>query len=158
MLSADPSVWGCPQTGVHLSQDLHLQGEAFAKAYGNLFQELFFLRPDTFPVASCSSPTRSLMAGPTCAPLCATKSSSAVTPSLAPFAATPPIFSTSSWKATLTIRDASLSYEPTCRCVCWLVVFPMWLTTVERLCYFLLSIAPGGHCRQSADCGCHWYR
>lgn len=83
-----------------------------------VFRELFFAwHVDTFPTTSCSSPVHSLMAGQTCVPRCATKSSSAVTPSLALSAVTPPISSTSSWKATLTIQDASLSYEPTCRCV-----------------------------------------
>lgn len=90
----------------------------------HLFYDLFLdgsichaLHPVS-PHATSSSPVPSLMAGPTCVPLCATKSSSAVTPSWAQSAATPPIFSTSSWKATLTILDASLLYEHTCRYVC----------------------------------------
>lgn len=90
------------------------------KDYGNdtiCFKSFFVLTRDTFPTKSCSFPVRSSMAGPTCVPHYATKSSSAVTPSLALSAVMPPISSTSSWKATLTIQDASLSSEPTCRCV-----------------------------------------
>lgn len=43
VLSADPSIWSCPQTGLHLSQDLHLQGESSESLWQwhHLFQELF---------------------------------------------------------------------------------------------------------------------
>lgn len=55
VLSADPSIWSCPQTGLHLSQDLHLQGESSDSLWQwhHLFQELF--RPDTWRI-SCQIP------------------------------------------------------------------------------------------------------
>lgn len=81
------------------------------------FVALTLLICHTFHPASCSSPVLSLMAGPTCVPLCAMKSSSAVTPSWAPSVMMLPIFSIFSWRATLTILDAGLLYELTYRCV-----------------------------------------
>lgn len=58
-------------------------------------------------VSSSSFRAHFLKAVPTCVLLSATKSWNVVTPSWAPFAAMRPIFSTSSWRATLTTQGAS---------------------------------------------------
>lgn len=78
---------------------------------------------------SRSSPVPSSTAGPTCVPLYATKSSSAVTPSWAVSAAMPPISSTSSWRATLITQGASRLCEHTCRYVCQLVFKPFLMSS-----------------------------
>lgn len=77
--------------------------------FRNLFWSLTCTVADALPVFSLPSsfPAHFLKGVLTCVLLSAMRSWSVVTPSWAPFAAMQPIFSTSSWRATLTTQVAS---------------------------------------------------
>lgn len=105
------SVRDGPQAGLHFTAHLHLQG---VKDVGSLPDDthLWFVMVHCswWPVSPLppSFPAHFSKGVLTCALLSAMRSWSVVTPSWAPFAAMQPICSTSSWRATLTTRAASL--------------------------------------------------
>lgn len=111
LFPTDQSVRDSPQAGLHVTAHLHLQGvkDLTNNALSNLFWSLTCTVADALPVFSLPSsfPAHFLKGVLTCVLLSAMRSWSVVTPSWAPFAAMQPIFSTSSWRATLTTQVAS---------------------------------------------------